>query len=163
MKRLHEVLQKKVAAMVFGRFNPPTQNHQKMLEKLMAEAKNVGAVPHVFVSQVKDTEDNALSTKNRVKYLRLAMPNLAENVICNSNIMSVSDAIDHLVSEEYTDILMVVGEDLDESYKDSIVTFKKKIKNLLNGPSGLDQFEKAVLIEFTRPLNSTNTALTGVI
>lgn len=126
MKQLHEVLQKKVAAMVFGRFNPPTANHQKMLEKLMIEAKNCCAKPYVFVSRVNEMEDNALSAKERVKYLSLAMPKLAENFIYDSTIMTPADAVSRLAEEGYTDVLMVVGEDLDQSTHDSIVSFKKK-------------------------------------
>lgn len=129
MKRLNEVLQKKSAAMLVGRFNPPTANHQKMIERLMKEAKNFGATPHVFVTQATEIEDNALSSSDRLKYLRLAMPNMAENFISSGSILTVEDAVNKLVSEGYTDVVMVIGEESDKSVNDSIIKFKKDVSS----------------------------------
>ena len=38
----------------FGRMNPPTIGHQKVVDKVKAEAKNQGAMPHVYLSQKTD-------------------------------------------------------------------------------------------------------------
>ena len=127
MKRLNEVMQKKVAAMAFGRFNPPTANHQKMIERLVSESKNFGATPHVFISHAQDMEDNPLSVSDRIKYLRLAMPNVAENFVYNSNILTTEDAINHLVSEGYTDVVVVLGESSDDVSESLAVKYKSKI------------------------------------
>ena len=33
----------------WGRMNPPTVGHQKLVDKVKAEAKKRGAMPHVFI------------------------------------------------------------------------------------------------------------------
>jgi nicotinamide mononucleotide adenylyltransferase len=129
MKRLNEILQRKVAAMMMGRFNPPTANHQKMIERLMSEAKNFGATPHVFVSGVREMEDNPLSADTRLKYLKMAMPHMAESFIYSENVLTVEDAIAHLVAEGYTDVVMLVPEEVDEKLYESIINFRGKVKS----------------------------------
>lgn len=126
MKSLNEVLQRKVAAMTVGRFNPPTANHEKMVERLMREAKNFGAKPYVFVTKAHELEDNALPVSDRMKYLKLAMPTMAENFVSFESILTVEDAINHLVSEGYTDVVLVMGEGANKDY---IVKFKSNIKS----------------------------------
>lgn len=129
MKRLNEVLEKKTAALVFGRFNPPSSNHQKLLQKLVSEAKNYNAKPYIFLSHAQDMEDNPLSINNRIKYLRLAMPEMSENIVYSHDILTPADAIKHLTSEGYTDVVMLVGEDMSESIKNSIIPYVASSKS----------------------------------
>ena len=115
--------------MVFGRFNPPTANHQKLLQKLVSEAKNYNAIPHVFLSHAQDMEDNPLSINDRVKYLRLAMPELSENIVYSHDVLTPADAIKTLTAEGYTDVVMVVGEDMSSAAKSSIVPYVASSKS----------------------------------
>lgn len=44
----------KKAIFVYGRFNPPTRGHKAMIDKLIANAKKMGADPYVVVTHTQN-------------------------------------------------------------------------------------------------------------
>ena len=56
----------------FGRMNPPTIGHQKVVDKVKAEAKKQGAMPHVYLSHSQDAKKNPLDYKTKVGIARKA-------------------------------------------------------------------------------------------
>ena len=62
------------AVFVFGRFNPPTIGHGKLLNALSATAQREGGKALVFTSSTQDAKKNPL-TKNQIfKYMKKAFP-----------------------------------------------------------------------------------------
>jgi len=93
----------------FGRMNPPTIGHEKLLDKLSSAA---GKNPYfVFVSQSQDKNKNPLSYSSKVKYVRKMFPKHARKIMINKNIKTFIDAMVSLYDQGYKSITMVVGSD----------------------------------------------------
>ena len=57
---------KKAAVVTWGRLNPPTSGHQKVIDKVKALAKIQGAMPHVYLSHSKDSNRNPLDYNTKI-------------------------------------------------------------------------------------------------
>ena len=58
----------KGAVFTFGRFNPPTTGHGKLVDKLKKESSG-GYQVMLFTSHSNDPKKNPLSHKDKIKYL----------------------------------------------------------------------------------------------
>lgn len=60
----------KSAVFAFGRFNPPTTGHEKLIHKVESEAKKQGAEAHIVASHSEGTSKNPLPKEKKVEYLK---------------------------------------------------------------------------------------------
>ena len=60
--------------MTFGRMNPPTTGHLKVIDKVKEVAHKVGGSHHIIVSHSQDTKKNPLSGEQKVKHLKRYSP-----------------------------------------------------------------------------------------
>ena len=65
---------KNPVVMAFGRMNPPTTGHLKLIDKVKSTAEKVGAKHAVIVSHSQDTKKNPLSPEQRLKHLKRYAP-----------------------------------------------------------------------------------------
>tara|TARA_R110000823_G_scaffold60390_4_gene144437 strand:- start:668 stop:2428 length:1761 start_codon:yes stop_codon:yes gene_type:complete len=92
----------------FGRMNPPTIGHGKVLDVIAKKAK--GADYKVYVSQSQGPKD-PLSYSDKVKHLRKMLPKHGRNIMVDKGVRSVFDIATKLYDQGYKRITMVVGED----------------------------------------------------
>ena len=103
------VEEEKTVYYTFGRMNPPTIGHEKLLNTLASKA---GKNPYrVFVSQSQDGKKNPLSYKDKVKVIRKMFPKHARSVMMNTKVKTAIDAAVQLFNEGYVNLVMVVGGD----------------------------------------------------
>ena len=69
---LNPVLEEKEkhAVFAFGRFNPPTIGHEKLIHKVEDTAKSVGGEAHIIASHSEGTGKNPLPKEKKVGYLK---------------------------------------------------------------------------------------------
>jgi hypothetical protein len=92
----------------FGRMNPPTIGHGKVMDNL---AKKSGKYDYkVYMSQ-KTGKKDPLSYKDKVKHIRKMYPKHARSVIMDPKIKNVFDVAAQLYDQGYTSVCMVVGDD----------------------------------------------------
>ena len=60
----------KHAVMAFGRMNPPTTGHLKLIDKVKEVAHKVGGSHHIIVSHTQDSKKNPLSGEQKIKHLK---------------------------------------------------------------------------------------------
>ena len=60
--------------MAFGRMNPPTTGHLKLIDKVKSVAQKVGGKHSVVVSHSQDTKKNPLSGEQKLKHLKRYSP-----------------------------------------------------------------------------------------
>jgi len=92
----------------FGRMNPPTIGHGKVLDTIAKKAK--GADWKVYVSQSVGPKD-PLSYSDKVKHLRKMLPKYGRNIMVDKGVKNVFDIAAKLYDQGYKNITMVVGED----------------------------------------------------
>jgi len=64
----------KRAVMAFGRMNPPTTGHEKLMHAVHKEAKRQGASAHVIASHSHDKEKNPIHPHKKLGYLKKVAP-----------------------------------------------------------------------------------------
>ena len=99
----------KVAYFTFGRMNPPTVGHEKLLDKLASAAGKNDYF--VFVSQTQDKKKNPLNYNQKVKHIRKMFPRHARRVMINKKVRTPFDAMTFLYEKGYKSVVMVVGSD----------------------------------------------------
>lgn len=93
----------------FGRMNPPTVGHGKVMDILAS--KSGKADYRVYVSQSQDSKKNPLSYSDKVKHVRKMFPKHARNVMVDKNVKTPFDAMVALYDQGYRKVTMVVGSD----------------------------------------------------
>ena len=95
----------KGAVFTFGRFNPPTTGHGKLVDKLKKEAKGYEVL--LFSSHSNDKLKNPLSHKDKIKYLR----KFFGRIVVDADARTVFDIANELQTNGYNKVRMVVGSD----------------------------------------------------
>ena len=93
----------------FGRMNPPTIGHGKVMDTLAT--KSGKADYKVYLSQVSNPKKDPLSYSDKVKHVRKMFPTHARNVMIDKNVRNVFDVAARLYDQGYKKITMVVGDD----------------------------------------------------
>ena len=93
----------------FGRMNPPTIGHGKVMDML---AKKSGKADYkVFVSQSQDAKKNPLSYSDKIKHTRKMFPKHARNIMVDKSVKTAINAMVALYDQGYKSVTMVVGDD----------------------------------------------------
>ena len=93
----------------FGRMNPPTVGHGKVMDSLAV--KSGKSDYKVFVSQSQDAKKNPLSYTDKIKHTRKMFPKHARNIVVDKSVKTAINAMVVLYDQGYRAVTMVVGED----------------------------------------------------
>lgn len=93
----------------FGRFNPPTNGHEKLFDTIKKLSR--GGQFRIYASKSNDPKKNPLNFKTKIKFLRKMFPKYARNIMNDSDIRTVFDIVVKLYDQGFTKATMVVGED----------------------------------------------------
>ena len=102
----------KKVVFTFGRMNPPTKGHMRLVNQTKKIAKANRADPHVYLSHTQDSKKNPLNYKTKLGYAKAAFG----NVVKQSNDKTVIDILKSL-QKNYSDVVMVVGSDRVNEFK----------------------------------------------
>jgi len=107
--RQYLVEEEKIVYFTFGRMNPPTIGHGKLLDKVKQQA---GSQPYrVYVSQSQDSKKNPLSYQDKIKHVRKMFPKHARSVMSDKKVKTAIDAAVQLYNQGFRKLVMVVGSD----------------------------------------------------
>lgn len=127
----------KGAVFTFGRFNPPTTGHEKLVKKLNSQ-KSFGDVL-LFSSHSNDKVKNPLSHKDKVKYLK-AFFGRQVNVV-DADVKQIFQILTFLHDKKYTKIRMVVGSDRVKEFENIIKKY-----NSVKGRHGFYNFNEIQIV-----------------
>ena len=103
------VEEEKTVYFTFGRMNPPTIGHEKLLKKLASKA---GRNPYrIFLSPSEDKDKNPISYKSKIKFARKAFPKYARSIIMSPKTRNVMEVASAIYDEGFKNVVMVVGSD----------------------------------------------------
>ena len=101
------VRRRKSIAFTFGRFNPPTSGHEKLIKKVASVRADTFKI---FLSRSNDPKKNPLSPRTKLTHMKFMFPKYSRNIEINSTNM-ILDIASKLYRQGYTEIFMVVGSD----------------------------------------------------
>jgi len=103
------VEEEKTVYFTFGRMNPPTIGHEKLLDVL---ARKAAKNPYrVYLSQSQDAKKNPLQYKDKVKVARKMFPRHARSIMIDPKVKTVFHALVKLYDEGFKNVAMIVGSD----------------------------------------------------
>lgn len=121
----------KIAVFTFGRMNPPTKGHLKLVDKTIDVAKEKGGEHFIFPSQTVDKKKDPEKSKNPLDWGTKV--NFLRKVFSHANVMKVPEVktphhvIDYLEEKGFTDVYFVVGSDRVEEFKARWLPYAKEI------------------------------------
>ena len=124
--------------LAFGRFNPPTIGHEKLLQA--AKKASAGGDLKIYPSRTQDNKKNPLDPDMKVSYMRKMFPDFEEQIINDPEMRSIFDVLVAASEEGYKNINIVVGadrqgefENLAQKYNGEIYDFDL-IRTISAGP-----------------------------
>jgi hypothetical protein len=105
----------KHAVLAFGRMNPPTTGHGKLVDKVKEIAKEHGASHHIVLSHSQDKAKNPLSAETKVKHAKRFFPNTNISVSDKEHPNFLTQAA-KLHKQGVTHLHMVAGSDRTGEY-----------------------------------------------
>ena len=106
IENMPEAVATREIAFTFGRFNPPTVGHEKLIKKVAGASSAF----KIFLSRSEDKKKNPLSPRTKLTHMKFMFPKYSRNIeISNTNM--ILDIASKLHKQGYTAIKMVVGSD----------------------------------------------------
>jgi hypothetical protein len=105
------------AVFTFGRFNPPTIGHEKLLNVVGSAANRNKADSYVFTSHTQDAKKNPLSNDQKLVFMKTMFPK-HRNSIMKADAKTALHALSEIHStKKYSKVIMVVGSDRVNDFK----------------------------------------------
>ena len=99
----------------FGRFNPPTVGHKKLLDAAKSAAGK-GALK-IYPSRSQDTKKNPFDADEKVDMMRQMFPDHADNIVNDPNSKTIFDVLKQAHQDGYSSVKIVVGGDRVKEFK----------------------------------------------
>lgn len=116
------------AVFTFGRFNPPTTGHEKLIDALAKQqSKNAGSLMYVYPSHSQDAKKNPLPHARKIAYMKKMFRKYARNIITSKS-RNVFDIAVELHNKGHRAVVMVVGSDRVQEFD--------RLLNQYNGVEG---------------------------
>src|SRR5210317_1675573 len=120
---MHEAREKSMV-FTFGRFNPPTIGHQKLIQKVLSMPANQ---KKIYLSRSQDSKKNPLEPNAKLRFMRDMFKFARPNLELNPTNM-VLDLMTSIYKKGFTDVTMVVGSDRVREFE-NILTKYNQVKS----------------------------------
>jgi predicted ABC-type ATPase len=109
----------KHAVLAFGRMNPITSGHEKLVNKVKDVAREVGGSHHIVLSHSQDARKNPLSATQKVKHAKRAFPGTNFSASSSESPNFLTQAAD-LHKKGVTHLHVVGGSDRVKEFHDTL-------------------------------------------
>lgn len=113
--------------LTFGRFNPPTVGHEKLIQQV---ANSAPGDFRIYPSRSHDPQKNPLDPNTKIEWMKLMFPDYADAIVGDEKMRNIFDVLKAVAAEGYTDVNIVVGGDrvaefqnLAQKYNGSLYNF----------------------------------------
>ena len=120
---------KQPVVFAFGRLNPPTIGHQKLIDRIISIAKRVKGLPVLYVSASQDKRKNPLTVKQKVEYLKKVYPRGIKILPAVGSERTFMEILKNRFDKKFTDVYMIAGSDRVAEFKRLIKQYNGKDYN----------------------------------
>ena len=112
---------------VFGRFNPPTTGHKKLLDM----AKNISGEDdlRIYPSRSQDPKKNPLDPGTKIKFMKKMFGDYEDNIVNEKDMRTIFDVLTTANEEGYKEIKIVVGSDRLSEFKNLVTKYNGELYN----------------------------------
>ena len=123
LRELYEA--EKAASLAFGRMNPPTIGHKKLVDVVVSQPGD----PFLFITHTQKPKTDPLDFQTKLKFATKFFPNVT---VGDSEVNTIIKALQKIESMGYTSITYVAGSDRVEDFKNLITKYNGKDYNFNN-------------------------------
>ena len=99
----------------FGRFNPPTAGHEKLLQAARKAA--VGGPLKIYPSRSQDPKKNPLDPDMKISYMKKMFPDYEEEIVNDSEMKTIFDVLTTAFEDGYKNVNIIVGADRQSEFE----------------------------------------------
>ena len=122
MRRFLELIeQKENVVFTFGRFNPPTTGHEKLIQKVASVAGN--SPFRIYPSYSQNQKKDPLPFPLKIAYMRKMYPKYARNIVADKDARTAINIATKLYDEGFKNVTMVVGSDRVKEFSSLLNTY----------------------------------------
>ena len=114
----------------FGRFNPPTVGHGKLLSAAKKAAE--GGDLKVYPSRSQDPKKNPLDPDMKISFMRKMFPEYAESIVNDSEMKTIFNVLVLASEDGYDNVNIVVGSDRQAEFENLATKYNGELYNFEN-------------------------------
>jgi len=111
----------KTVVVGWGRMNPITVGHEKLVNKIQSVAKQNSATPVVYLSQSQDKKKNPLSYNDKIAYAKKAFGSIVKKTTAKTIMQVLAE-----LQKSYKNVILVVGSDRVKQFDDLLAKYNGK-------------------------------------
>lgn len=138
--RINEEVEK-TAVMAFGRYNPPTVGHEKLIHKVEDVAQEHGGTAHIIASHSEGTSKNPLPQNDKLEYLAKVTKPGTKVMGSSKSEPTIMHAAAKLHAQGHKHLVVVAGEDRVDEFQKTLHKY-----NGVEGKHGLYNFKSIKVV-----------------
>ena len=104
----------KTMVFTYGRFNPPTIGHKKLIDRVIAVAQKYQGDYKVYSGKTQDPKKNPLTLPEKIFFLEQLFPGI--NINKDASVRTPFEALES-IGKDYDRAILVVGSDRIDAFK----------------------------------------------
>ena len=114
----------------FGRFNPPTVGHGKLLSA--AQKAAAGEDLKIYPSRSQDPKKNPLDPDMKISFMKKMFPEFEENIVNDSDMRTIFNVLTTADEDGYRNVNIVVGSDRQAEFENLATKYNGDLYNFEN-------------------------------
>ena len=111
----------------FGRFNPPTVGHGKLLAA--AKKASAGEDLKIYPSRTQDAKKNPLDPDMKVSFMKKMFPDYSDNIINDDEMKSIFNVLTTADEQGYRNVNIIVGSDRQSEFENLATKYNGDLYN----------------------------------
>ena len=111
----------------FGRFNPPTVGHGKLLDA--AKRASEGGDIKIYPSRSQDPKKNPLDPDMKISFMKKMFPDYAESIINDSDMKTIFNVLVTASEDGYANVNIIVGSDRQAEFENLAQKYNGQLYN----------------------------------
>ena len=111
----------------FGRFNPPTVGHGKLLDA--AKRASEGGDIKIYPSRSQDPKKNPLDPDMKISFMKKMFPDYAESIINDSEMKTIFNVLVTASEDGYANVNIIVGSDRQAEFENLAQKYNGQLYN----------------------------------
>jgi len=109
----------------FGRFNPPTVGHEKLLSAARKAA--AGGPLKIYPSRTQDAKKNPLDPDMKISYMKKMFPDYEEEIVNDAEMKSIFDVLKTADEDGFDSVNIIVGADRQAEFENLAVKYNGEL------------------------------------
>tara|TARA_E500000318_G_scaffold18160_2_gene18793 strand:+ start:240 stop:1415 length:1176 start_codon:yes stop_codon:yes gene_type:complete len=114
-----------IAVFAFGRFNPPTVAHEKLIKQVQDLATKLNGRPFIFLSHTQNNATDPLSFQDKLDYIE-GVYGKDKVVFGDAGVKTIVQVLQKLQDEGRTKVVMVAGSDRVQNFTKLLDQYNNK-------------------------------------